>query len=400
MQHSIVMYNPFGQFISYLRWKSIDVTLSETEVPVLTIALFPEYRDDYFTKDNRIGFLRFHDNYGVDSGKLVGDTMFLLKGRRRMTSQDGESSIVLICYHPNCLIKSRWIIADPGSAEADKTDLASEVLYAYLDENLGPSATGGRALSTSHFVLDTAGKTFGPTVDIAGAGLNLLDLVKRIRDAGASQGVYCGVEVYTPVIPGPFHLRIYSGQRGTDRGSSSGQTRTITPWNANMIQASMSEDWADVVSVSYAAGVGQKEERLLRSASDTDMVNSSPFGWTEHFEGTDLPDDPELDTLAEANLRSYRPRRSFNGQLSITSEGYQAGAMVYDENYTWGDILMARFAAPVYGKYGMLQGWENYVFDVRVTPVHIQVVRQYDKSLAVLGSEESITIAFQSVSSQ
>lgn len=396
--HNLVAYSPTGEYRATLRWKSIDVTLAERDQGVLTVALFPEYRDDLFQRDSRIAFWRYPNNAGIETGKLVGDTVWLVSGRKRVLTDAGQHSIVLTCQHPNALLGRRVVAYDEGSFEADKTDLASEVLYDYIDENFVSATDTARNFPSAHFVLDpVSGPDFGPTLDIAGSYRNVLDILRDAAQSAAAQGSYIGYEVYTPTPPGPFHARLYRNQRGVNRGFTSGQPLIITSWSALMRRASVSEDWSTVASFVYAGGTGKQDERLLSTQSDATLIAQTPFGRAEHFESFNTDNTATLDSNAYKLLRDYRPQRIFDGSVAPLTD--QHARMTYDVDYTWGDIVGARFAAPLIERSGLIASWENYQFDVRVNPVHIQVVRTFDQHGFVLGTEETIEIMLQSVES-
>lgn len=396
-QHSIRIYSPTGEFLRSLRWKSIDCSLVEGG-GVLTIALFPEYRDDLFARDSRIAYLRAPEGAFIETGKLVGDTMWLLTRRRRIITEAGQHSIALICQHPNALLGRRVVAYDEGSAEANKSDIASDVIYDYLDENFVSATDTARNVSSAHFLLDARpSPTFGPSAPIAGSYRTVLELIQDICRSAAAQGTYMNVEVYVQSPPGPFRVRIYRNQRGANRGSTSGQPLIISPSSAKMVRASVDEDWSTAVSFVYAGGAGNLDERVVQTQEDTTLSAQSPFGRFEHFESFNTDDTAILGTEAYKVLRDYRPHRAFDGSVTPVAEQY-SGA-IYDVNYTWGDIVNVRFQAPLINNFGQAYAWELYSFDVRVNPVHIQVVRQFDEFQNVIGTDEQVEITLQSIDS-
>lgn len=398
-QHSIRLYSPTGSYLQTLRWKSIDCTLVEGEGGVLTVSLFPEYRDDLFARDSRIAYLRAPDGVNIETGTLIGNTMWLVSRRRRIIQADGLHSIALICQHPNVLLQRRVVAYDEGTSEADKSDIASDVVYAYLNENFVTATDTARNLSSAHFVLDPApAPTFGPSAQIAGSYRTVAEIIDDTIKSAAAQGVYMGVEVYVQSPPGPYHVRIYKNQRGTDRGFASGQTVTLTPTTARMVRATVDEDWSTSVSYVYAGGSGNKDERLTATAEDTVLSKQSPFGRFERFESFNATNTVVLGTEAYKVLRDYRPRRHFDG--SVTPDADQTWGEFYDITYTWGDIVGVRFQAPVISVgTGQPFAWQQYQFDARVNPVHIQAVRTFNELGYILGIEETVEIFFQSVDS-
>ena len=401
-QHSIFIYSPTGEPLRYLRWKAIDCSLAECNVGVMTVALFPEYRDDLFQRDSRIAYVQAPEGVFIESGKLVGDTMWLLTGRKRVLTDAGQHTIVLTCQHPNALLGRRVVAYDEGSTGnpgAKKSDVGSDNMYDFVNDNFVAATDTARNLSTSHFVLDPRpSPTFGATIDIEGSYRNVKDILDEIVQSSAAQGAYVGYEVYVQQPPGPFRVRFYSRVRGANRGLTSGQSLIIGPFTAKMKRASVSEDWSTAVSFVYAGGSGKQDERTVQTAEDTTLSAQSPFGRYELFESANADDTAIAASDAYRVLRNYRPRRQFDGTVTPVAEQY-SGA-IYGVNYTWGDIVGARFQAPLINNFGQAYAWQEYLFDCRVNPVHIRVVRDFDEFGNQVGDiEESTEIFLQSVES-
>lgn len=395
--YSIRMWSPSGESIGPLRWKSFDCTLIERDIGYLTISLFPEYRDDLFQRDCRIAVLRAAEGVFIESGKLVGDTMWLMTQRKRVLNEQGQHTIVLACQHPNALLARRVVAYNEGSAEATKSDIGSDVLYDYINENFVAASVAARNLSTSHFVLDARpSPTFGATLDIEGSYRSVADILQDAIQSSAAQGSYIGYEVYVPTPPGPFHCKLYSRVRGANRGFTSGQPLILGPFTARMTRVDVSEDWGDVATVAYAGGAGNQDERVVSSAEDTTLSAQSPFGRAERFESFNADDATILSMNAYKMLRDFRPRRNFNARIVPYAE--QTSGAVYDVNYTWGDIVGATFNAPVI-RGGQVQSWITYQFDCRVNPVHLRASRTFDENGNILGTDEDVEIFLQSVDS-
>lgn len=398
-QHSIFIYSPVGEPLRVLRWKSIDCSLVERDIGYLTVALFPEYRDDLFQRDSRIAYLQSPEGVFIESGKLVGDTMWLLTGRKRVLTDAGQHTIVLTCQHPNALLARRVVAYDEGTPEADKVDIGSDAMYDYVDQNFVTATDAARNLSSAHFVLDPRpSPTFGASLSGSGSYRTVKDILDEIAQSSAAQGAYVGYEIYVQQPPGPFRCRFYSRVRGANRGLTSGQPLILGPFTASMRRASVSEDWSTAVSFVYAGGSGKQDERTVSTAEDTTLSAQSPFGRYELFESTNGDDPGMAAMLAEGTLRDYRPRRQFDGTVTPVAEQY-SGA-IYGSNYTWGDIVGARFQAPILNNFNEAYAWQDYLFDVRVNPVHFRVVRKFDDYGNQVGDiEETTEIFLQSVSS-
>ena len=397
--HILRLYTPTGEFIQDLdAWKSIDVTLTENDIAPLTITLSPQYTDQIFSRDCRVLYERAPaaGEYYLPA-RIVGDTMWLLGSKERVVEEDGSSSIVLICDHPNKILASRVVAYNEGTAQADKSDLASTVINEIVNQNLSAGATDAtRRISTSHFVLDTApNPAIGATVAKSFSYQNVLSAIQEICQSSAQQDYYMGFEVWCPTPPGPFRFRQYGRQRGTNRGFASDQPfilYSLSQQYGGFMASSVREDWSNVVSFVYAGGPGKVDERSVQSVSDPTLMAQSPFGRVEAFLSAQSSDATALNSEAYKMLRAARPQRDFNADFANQTQ------YIYDVHYTWGDIIGVNFAAPII-TYGALSGWVTYKFDVRLNPVHITAQRFYDQDGYIIDEQEKVEISLRSISS-
>lgn len=373
------LYSPTGDYLRTLTsWRSIDCVLAENQASPLTITLLPEYPDDLFARHSRIVYERTPSveyDYGIM--KLVGNTTWLVQGVERSIDQNGKSSIILNCEHPNTIIGSRVVAYEEGTSQAEKSDIGSDVMYDIANENFVTATDSARNLSSSHFILDPRpGPTFGANLDKSISYRNILTIFQELCKSTAQQGAYCGFEVYTPVPPGPYHLRFYSKYRGTNRGLTSGQPFVLHSTFVETGGFGVSrtwQDWSGTVSFVYAGGSGKQDERVVDTAQDDNLIKQSPFGRVEYFRGLNSQDIFAAASEAEQTLREFRPRRAFSSSFGNQTQ------YVYDAHYTWGDIIVAQFSAPTIVN-GAVTSWVNYSFDVRIDPVHIVAQRFFDEN--------------------
>lgn len=399
--HTLNLYSPTGTHLAELAfWLSIDVTLSERELSPMTIMLAPVYSDALFQRDCRIVYERTPDR--VSAGpQVVGDTAWLLTGREHVLDEQGQHRIVLTCDHPTSLLGRRVIAYDEGSSAAHKHDLIDDVIYDFIDEQLVSATDTARNVSATHFVLDDPGLSVGPTVAIDGSYRNLLDVLYDLTQQAAAQGDYIGFEVYTPVVPGPFHARRYRVLRGTDHTQDAGSLVRLGPFSANMSAASMREDWSSAVSYVYAGGAGKQDERLTSVREDAALSSQSPFGRFEYFLSSSTDSQSTLDLEVYRALRDFRPRRVLEAAFNAAAEG----GYVYGVDYTWGDLVIGTFQAPnIAGAFysDIPTSWTEFEFPCRVNPVHIQVARRFDADnlgMGPIGIDETIEAHLQSVDS-
>lgn len=402
VQHRLRFYSPSGAFITNLyAWKSIDCVLSEKGEGGITVALFPNFPDQLFLRDCRLEFERhvFTESFGEffpTTPKLVGNTCWLLTGRERTVEANGTSTILLQFVHPNHILGRRVVAYDEDSTQAEKSDIASDVIYDVVNENFVAATDTTRNLSSDHFVLDPRpGPTFGATVDKSLSYRNVLASLQEIANSSAQQGAYIGFELYTPIVPGPFHFRIYSRVRGTNRGLTSGQPvilRGIYQSHNGYRSARVWEDWSSIVSFAYAGGSGKSDERVVSTASDSTLINQTPFGRVEFFRSVSTGGSAVASSEAQRVLREFRPRREFEASLGDQVR-YRFGV-----DYDWGDIVGAQFIAPILTE-GVVSSWVESQFDVRIDPVRITVSKIFDETGALVDIQEDVDLSLRSLSS-
>lgn len=392
------LYTPTGELARELdAWRSIECVLSENQVSPLTIALPPEYPDDIFRRNGRVAYERSPFQYGsFFSPRLVGDTTWILVERERIVDDDGQSTILLHCEHPNRILGSRVVAYNEGTSQADKSDLASEVIYSIVNENFSAATDTARNISSSHFVLDpNPSPGFGATVSKSFSYRTVLTCLQEIAQASAQQDYYMGFEVYTASPPGPFRFRQYGRQRGTNRGFDSGQPfilYSLALQTGGFGASQVSEDWSKAVSFVYAGGAGKQDERVVQTVSDSDLIGDDPFGRYEFFRSVSSDDSTIVQSEGYRTLREMRPRREFEAPFGNQS------SFIFDVHYRWGDIIGVQFSAPVI-QYGNITSWVEYKFDVRLNPIRIVAQRYFDEEGYIVDETETLDIHLQSLSS-
>jgi hypothetical protein len=381
----ITLWSPGGaQFLDFLDdFTTLECVLSEGNIGTLVLTLPSTHNYTFYRRDARVAFYRAPTaalSTGQPRLRLVGNTVWLLAGRKR-TISSGKESVTLICVHPNQLLSRRIVQYSEGSAQADKSAAADDEIKAYVRENFTAATDTTRNWSSSLFTVD-ANTTAAPAVDKAASERTILNVCQELAAAASALGTYTNFEVIGTET-GPFHLRTYTGQRGADRSSTSGQTLVLSAASGAFDTVEIEENWIDMASYVYGGGAGKGDERIITAAWDTDLINGSPYGLIEYFQNSGSDDPAVVTDDANKALRERRPRIVFTGSVNDTA------AATFMEEYDWGDRVVGEYTRPDPQGQGFTDVQQ---FDCRVDPVRIQVRRTEDPETGEQKEQETLDI--------
>ncbi len=394
VRHDVKLWSPDGLF--YLDdlsdFTSLECVLSEMNIGTLTLTLPGGHDYTNFRRDARIAFYRTPPaefTAGDPKLQLVGNTTWLLIGRKRRIERVGEGwkeSIIIKAVHPNHLLTRRVIAYDEGRAEADKTDLADDAIKAYVRENFTAATDATRDWGASLFAVD-ADLGASPSTDKAASYQTVLNVCQQLAAAATTAGTYTGFEIHGTETSA-FTLRTYTGQRGANRSSTSGQALVLSAASGAFDSSELEEDWSDMVSYVYAGGGGKGDERVITASWDTALINGSPYGLIEYFQNAGSTDDGAVTTTeADRALRERRPRLLFTSSVRDTEFA------TFGEEYDWGDRVVGEYARPDPLGAGFVDVQQ---FDCRVDPVHIHVERSEDSETGKQTEAETLDIRLRS----
>lgn len=357
------LYSPSGVYLEpVFDFVQLDCTLVEMQIGVLTLIIPGASHDaTKFVRGGRIAYYREPSaTLGGGLARLVGNTTWLIARRQRLVDHHFKQMIRITCVHPNALLAARVVAYDEGTAEADKTGAADDLIKAYVRENFVSATDTARNWASSRFTV-AADVGAAPSVMKAASYRTVLTVCQEIAAAATQAGTYTGFEVASPTETGAFTLRTYTAQRGTDRSGSSTKPLVLGLGVGSMNSVELDEDWTELVSAVYVGGSGKKDERLVSAAAlDAALIAQSPYGRVEWFQSASSVDDATLlDDEAQRVLREKRPRTVFTGDVIDTE------AATFGDEYDWGDRVI--------GEYNDLQQLTQ--FNCRVDPVRITVER-------------------------
>lgn len=282
--------------------------------------------------------------------RLDTETAWIVTGKKRDTDRNGVSAITVSAASGLHLLSRRIVV--PGGDDGKKTDNAADVIKQFVRENLGASAAQVRQLPTSLFTV-TADDGAGALVTHDGAWSSLLTTCQEIARASAEAGTDLFFDVVWLDGERRWELRTYAGQRGVDKTRDTGAPQTISVETGTVGSETLSEDYADEVTVVYGTGRGDDDDTLETTVEDAQRSGRSIYGRREGHVSSGADDADQLTAEARAELRRGRPRRVYDAEIIATA------AAAYGRDWQWGDVLTAQS--------------RGHAFDGRVDAVAIEI---------------------------
>jgi hypothetical protein len=243
-------------------------------------------------------------------------------------------------YDLNDLLNRRIVAYAAGTAQAEKTDQADDMLKAIVRENLGSSAIAARDLSASGLTVQ-ADVGLGTSLTKGFSWRNLLLTLQEISDVSHSTettSAYFGIVPLNIGWECEFRTNIL--QWGNDHRFQTGTQGAVvfSLELGNVSDATRQKEYRSEVNYAYAGGQGEESSRVIQEASDAARIGASPFNRREQFV------DARNETLtaavlaaANAAVRNGRPRNFFSGNIT------NIGSYVYGRDYGHGDYVSAFF---------------------------------------------------------
>src|SRR5688572_17251100 len=133
--YAIKIYDAFGNQLAELGdFVSLDVAIAERRVGRLVLVVNPAALPRSFIKED--GLIEVWRAVDGAPFRLFGQKNFLI---RRVQRRRGSTTITALCC--NSLLDRRIVAYAAGTAYAEKTDFADDMIKALVRENLGSAAT-------------------------------------------------------------------------------------------------------------------------------------------------------------------------------------------------------------------------------------------------------------------
>lgn len=216
----------------------------------------------------------------------------------------------------NNLFERRIIAYDTGSAQAEKSQEADDMLKAMVRENLGSTAGTNRDLSSLGFSI-TSNLGLAPVITKGFAWRPLLDAMLEVADASRQEGtpLYFGI---IPTSPTTFRFITGINHLGQDRTAGSGNPLVFGLKWGNMSNAVLNTSHLDEKSFIYALGTGRFDNRTVTEVFDQSRLDASVWN---RIEGTaDAKENNDGDAVGKAKLAEYRPGLHFSADIHDTPD--------------------------------------------------------------------------------
>ena len=331
----VELQDPFGtKLAEFDTFLGLDLVRAVDDIGQFVLDVDPATNRDLFRLDGRLGVWR-----RVQDGplELLTESVFLVRKVRRQRRASGEQVLRITAPGANDLLRRRIVAYAAGSAEADQTDYADDLMKEIVSHNLGASATVA-ARSWAAYLSVEAQRGLGPSVSKAFSRRNVLTVLQELAQDAAYEGTPVHFDVVAPTAGG-LEFRTYVDQRGVDRSLSSGDPLVLSEEAGTLVEPDLEEDYSDEVTYVYAGGQGTEADRATAEAYDTARIGASPFGRIEAWrDARQAATAATLAAEAEGFLRDGRPRRVFTAKVADTP-GVRFGT-----HWHWGDRLAASYA--------------------------------------------------------
>lgn len=297
----------------------------------------PNYYRTLLKTDGRLEMWR-----SVNAGRaaLEGDTSWLIR-KPIIDEQPGDQDNYKVqAFDLNHLLTRRYVMYYTGSAQAQKTGYADNVIKDIVRENMGATAsdyTGANArrqLAATLFTIQV-NTSLGQTIYKTFPYRKVLTVIQDIAQDSTNRGTWLGFQVVNDGSGGAFEFRTFATVSGTDHTYPNGVNPvTLSKKFGNLANVTYIEDHSEEITAVFTGGQGEASARNIVASYDAARILDSPFAWIEDFnDARNTEDDNDLASENQAALRAGRPRQVLYGDLIDTP------ATRYGVNYTFGDIL-------------------------------------------------------------
>lgn len=266
----------------------------------------------------------------ADNSPLELMAGFFLRQRKYATDAPGRTTLTLSGFDPNELLRRRIVAEYAGSAQAEMTNEADDMMKAAVRRALvdGQDYNGAdtfRDIDDLGFSVE-ADSTRGPSITKAFSWQNLLTVVQGIQATAKAAGTEVFFRLYATGI-GAFTFRTYTGQPGADRTLSGTSPLFFGLEYGNLANPTYLEDYSAEENFIYAGGQGEGSARLIREASDNDRINASRWNRREGFAPATNATTPDgVAGMANDRLAKYRPQFIFAADLLSTPDTPYGGS--------------------------------------------------------------------------
>ena len=266
---------------------------------------------------------------------LEGERIWYLLDQEDFYDEIGQRGQRLYFYDMNTILAHRYVLYAAGSAQADQTDNADDLLKEIIRDNLGADAIAARQVTGLTVAANVAacervGKAF--------AWRNCLEVMREICQQSledATTPLYLTWDfVRTGIGTQTFYT--YTGQRGANRGQTSGQRISLTWENGGLKSPTLLYSRYGTANNVTAGGQGEGALRYISTVDATPAATGITRLET-FIDARNVTANEDVDSEALAEFAARQPRYKFTAQLGETTTRRYG----YDVHY--GDLVSVSF---------------------------------------------------------
>jgi hypothetical protein len=294
--------------------------------------------------------------------KMVG-TGLARKVRRQYTA---TGKMYYAVYGPteNEVLSRHIVAADAGSAAADKTDYADDMMCEVVDEQFGSGAGTGRALETTWNLSIQGDVGAGPSITKAFSRRNVLAVLQDIAAESEQRGtpLYFGLrpKVLSSGKLG-YTFRAVTGQWGMDRSTESSNPTMLGTAFDNVSEPVYTDDATEEGNYVYVGGGGLETERTITEVSDTVAIGASPINRREIFVDARTSADGALEGIGKAALTENAVAKTFTCKIKDVRKARYGVDWEFGDKVTVGAFGMEFTGLVRAVRAGVTVGGEDFV---------------------------------------
>lgn len=305
----------------------VSATREANAIAYFSMGLPPTFDTSLVKPDRMVQVWR-----APEGGRLALWRVYFIRKWKWSTKDSGEEIFTIGGPDTNDLLRRRIVAAYTGSAQADKTDFADDMMKEVVTESLADGvapvpAAGTRVWNDLSVQADLSN---GPTITRAFAFKKLLypsgaGALPIIAQAAREAGTEIFFDVVPATVSGTsitFEFRTYTGQPGQD---VTGLGVLFDQQKGNLSKPFLEFDYTEEENYIYAGGQDTEAAREVQQVSDATRYDASQWNRCEGF--ADARDQDAANGVREAGrsaLEQGRPRRKF-GAVPLDTRGTRFG---------------------------------------------------------------------------
>lgn len=272
---------------------------------------------------------------GLGDAPLMRINSGFLRKYRVFRNNDGALVLRLIAPDINELAVRRIVAYNAGESQTTKTDEVDDFMLEVVDENFVSATDASRNIADLLTLGDTTSSGASVTLDIARETLD--SLLENLVDMSITNTPNMFYEFQQIGDQYAFQFVIHADQPGIDHVELGISPVVFSEAFGNLRNPDIEFDYTKEVTNVYGLGTGVNDQRIVKTADDTDREARSPIGRREAAVYSSSQSENGVQADADAALAAGLPRLTFSGEL-LDVEPYRFG-----REWNFGDRVPVEF---------------------------------------------------------